>query len=159
MHFEHTVLRGGSDLFCLHGSTEQKAPADRPGAPLAVVIPAMPMLSVRKVRLPSSVSTSSWTAMVKSSSFISGRSATSTHACSCSSRSTRGVHVDSRMPDGGVLPAKDSKSRSISCLSDSMPSKGLHGCWNGLHGMVGFHRTTAIVPLLLPHPCCRCGSQ
>src|SRR5215510_5699465 len=48
MHFEHTVLRGGRDLFRLHGSTEQKAQAERPGRPLAVVIPAMPMLGVRK---------------------------------------------------------------------------------------------------------------
>src|SRR5262245_52878404 len=48
MHFEHTMLRGSSDLFRLHGSTEQKAPAERPGRPLAVVIPAMPMLGVRK---------------------------------------------------------------------------------------------------------------
>jgi hypothetical protein len=40
-----------------------------------------------------------------------------------------------------------------------MPSKGLHGCWNGLHGIVGFHLATAIVPLLLPHPCCHCDGR
>src|SRR4029434_2191418 len=79
--------------------------------------------------------------------------------CSCSSRSTRGVLTDSRMPEGWVLPANESKSQSISSQSDSRPSKELHGCWNGLHGMVGFHRTTAIVPLLLPHPCCHCGRK
>src|SRR3989441_7107228 len=48
MHFEHTVLIGGSDLFRIHGSTEQKAPAERPGHPLAVVIPTMPILGVFK---------------------------------------------------------------------------------------------------------------
>ena len=90
--------------------------------------------------------------------FHTGRSATRTNALSCSSRSTRGVHTDSRIPEGGVARRR-TQSRSISLRSDSRPSKGLHGCWNGLHGMVGFHRTTAIIPLLLPHPCCHCGQK
>jgi hypothetical protein len=48
MHFEYTSLISGSDLFRIHGSTEQKAPAERPGRPLAVVIPAIPILALQE---------------------------------------------------------------------------------------------------------------
>src|SRR5262249_25876555 len=154
MHVEHTVLRGGRDLFRLHGSTAQKAPAERPGRPLAVVIPAMPMLGVRKGALACKRQHVVLDSNGQIVSFHPGE-IRHEHACVLVLQQVyRGVYMDSRMPDGGVLPAKDSKSRSISCLSDSMPSKGLHGGWNGLHGMGGCHRTTAIVPLLLLHPYC-----
>src|SRR6266571_266915 len=43
MHFEHPRLIGGGDLLRVNGGAEQKAPAERPGRPLAVVIPTMPI--------------------------------------------------------------------------------------------------------------------
>jgi hypothetical protein len=48
MHFQHAILIGGSDLFRIHGGAEHKMPAKCPRHPLAVIIPALPILGVRQ---------------------------------------------------------------------------------------------------------------
>ena len=139
-------------MFRIHGGAAPKTPAKCPRHPLVVLSPALPMLGVRTHALSFTRQDVVLPRNVDIFLLHTGRSATSTNACSCSSRSTRGVHTDSRMPEGYGLPAKKSQSRSLSFRSNSRPSKGLHG-------MVGFPRTTALVPLLLPHPWCHGGHQ
>src|SRR5215510_15418245 len=45
MHFEHTMLISGSDLFRVHRGAKHEASAECPRRPLVVMIPALPILS------------------------------------------------------------------------------------------------------------------